>query len=713
MSSTEYLSPERTADDTGWVYSFPEEAGGGHLVIPDEAVGDLDPERMIRHIVAFGQPARTAGRHPHVIAAIAAVMEEMRGVAKDDDSSQGYKYRGIEAITAEAQHLLGKHCVVFVPRVLERDVEQMTINSRPWTQDVLKLEYDVYGPGGINDKITVGPIYGLGRDNSDKGTNKCQPTGTMVRVPTGGKRGGHADARYGWTEIPIESIRQGDKVVSWTRERSAVRPSGRTVTGVAARPYDGKLVTVTTADRSSSYTPNHRCLVRLPDRLADGNEIVCLMRRGDQYRIGRTRWRAAGHSSDRRSRLGLAWRCAAEQADAAWVLSVHATVAEAAMAEALASVRFGIPQTGFTGSTDIARPGRPSAFDLDVFWQKVGDNAAQAAACLSYHSRLIDRPLYTRTPGSQVGTLPTIETAAANLLSGMLVGIPGDTEWKVEWEPATISERYYSGLVHSMDVAVDRNYIGDGLLTGNSMTQAFKYALLQVLCVGDSKDDGDREEAHVRDSPIDEETRARQAEEAARRADESAQRDGWANVADWEERRAAARAALKALDDARTLSHDAAGQAWAEFQRPDGSDRPARPRTKGEYDAFMAALPPLPAPETPTAEPAAASAPESPPDTHDDGTPPDPASGPEEQAQVTPEPAGEPYRDALDALYRQGDIDNLMERIKNMPMEELGTALSIRGVATPSNIEDAASALVRHIIGANKPPAKTQKPAKK
>ena len=112
----------------------------------------------------------------NVIAALAAVMAELPGIGKDQRAAReqgGYAYRGIEAITREAQPLLAKYGVVFVPRVIEHEVIDIVVNSRPWTDTRLMVAYDVYGPGGADDRITVGPIYAIGRDNSDKGANKA------------------------------------------------------------------------------------------------------------------------------------------------------------------------------------------------------------------------------------------------------------------------------------------------------------------------------------------------------------------------------------------------------------------------------------------------------------------------------------------------------------------------------------------------------------
>jgi hypothetical protein len=100
-------------------------------------------------------------------------MTDLPAIGKDNNSNQGYQYRGIEQITAHAQPLFAKYGIVFVPKVIDRTCKEFEINKRPWTEEQLTVTYDVYGPGGVEDKIVVGPVYGLGRDNSDKGANKA------------------------------------------------------------------------------------------------------------------------------------------------------------------------------------------------------------------------------------------------------------------------------------------------------------------------------------------------------------------------------------------------------------------------------------------------------------------------------------------------------------------------------------------------------------
>lgn len=114
----------------------------------------------------------------HVIEALRRVMRDLPAIGKDGRASAeqgGYAYRGIEAITQHVQQLCARHGIVFVPRVAnwERDEVLVGRENRVWHDDRLTVLYDVYGPGGVTDSITVGPIPAIGRDGADKGANKA------------------------------------------------------------------------------------------------------------------------------------------------------------------------------------------------------------------------------------------------------------------------------------------------------------------------------------------------------------------------------------------------------------------------------------------------------------------------------------------------------------------------------------------------------------
>lgn len=121
-------------------------------------------------------PANGTGTPTNVTDALRRVMADLPGIGKDqraDPKQGGYAYRGIEAITRQVQPLLARHGVVFAPHVHAHEVIDIEVNGKPWTDTRLLVSYSVFGPGGPDDRIEVGPILAVGRDNSDKGANKC------------------------------------------------------------------------------------------------------------------------------------------------------------------------------------------------------------------------------------------------------------------------------------------------------------------------------------------------------------------------------------------------------------------------------------------------------------------------------------------------------------------------------------------------------------
>ena len=112
----------------------------------------------------------------NVIEALTRVVRDLPAIGKEQQASSqqgGYSYRGIEQITGHTQRLFAQHGIVFTPRVVHYETRDLLVNSKPWTDTITLVEYDVYGPGGIEDKITIGPLLSIGRDNSDKGATKC------------------------------------------------------------------------------------------------------------------------------------------------------------------------------------------------------------------------------------------------------------------------------------------------------------------------------------------------------------------------------------------------------------------------------------------------------------------------------------------------------------------------------------------------------------
>ena len=86
---------------------------------------------------------------------------------------------------------------------------------------------------------------------------------------------------------PIESLRDGDRVVSYSRHNNhliGTRRGAGVVTN--SRPYSGYLLGVVVGDKTTWCTPSHLWTVRLSDAAAN---LWCtyLMRKGDWWRVGK------------------------------------------------------------------------------------------------------------------------------------------------------------------------------------------------------------------------------------------------------------------------------------------------------------------------------------------------------------------------------------------------------------------------------------------
>jgi DNA helicase-2/ATP-dependent DNA helicase PcrA len=158
-------------------------------------------------------------------------------------------------------------------------------------------------------------------------TDQCLPPGTMISIAGGA--------------VPIERVAIGDFVCG--TGGGAESMSGR-VTHVHEGSFDGHVVTLTANDRSITATPHHLVPARLVPQAE--THLVYLMYRADRgWHIGRTvgaRTMAAG-----RVQHGLFVRCNQEHADAAWILKVCGSLAEAAYFEALFAAEYGLPSACF------------------------------------------------------------------------------------------------------------------------------------------------------------------------------------------------------------------------------------------------------------------------------------------------------------------------------------------------------------------------------
>lgn len=310
-----------------------------------------------------------------------------------------------------------------------------------------------------------------GRLRSHKATGLCHPHQLQWRE---GRPLAALGARQGRStqveQVPIETLSVGDHVVTY--DNAQVFVLGRPVTNVRRFEYNGDLVRVRTdTGLSSAYTPEHHCVVRISAAMRD-REVVYLMRKGRQFRIGRV---PMVYGTDR-AVFGPVARAQQEGADALWVLSTHASKVESSLAEALAQHRFNIPGVRFRSTTDR------DVLNVHSFWSEVGDNEIEAERCLNAHGRLIEFPLWSGGRNAVMGLNRPFVTSASNLVSGMLV-LPsgarkhwkGKRSWSApidQWVPIEVSREAYAGDIVSLEVADHHTYYGDGILTHNSFAGA-------------------------------------------------------------------------------------------------------------------------------------------------------------------------------------------------------------------------------------------------
>lgn len=280
----------------------------------------------------------------------------------------------------------------------------------------------------------------------------CQPEGTLVSMADG-------------TQKPIECLTVGDRVVSYNARDNAFRKAGRTVTGITKRPFIGNIISVEMDNGlKSEYTPNHHCYANFsPLR---NKYAVYMMRKGSYYRVGIARM---DYASERLG-CGVVRRMRDEQADAAWILDVYDSRADAFVMEEAISGKFGIPQLRFV---DAAKSVVMNNERLASAWKWIGENHDRANECLSYFGRDINYPLVTNEPGKYISLKRPMIVHAANLMNGILMlpytghVHPKNIALDSAWKQIKIGSRTYDGFVYSLNVETDHLYIADNIVTHN------------------------------------------------------------------------------------------------------------------------------------------------------------------------------------------------------------------------------------------------------
>lgn len=115
--------------------------------------------------------AETA-KQMNIYQAISKCMEEIRAVGKDSlNKSQGFKYRGIDAVMNALNPALVRNHIFIVPEVLEQKREEReTKSGTNLIYSVCKIKFTFYTADGTSIAAIV---IGEGMDSGDKATNKA------------------------------------------------------------------------------------------------------------------------------------------------------------------------------------------------------------------------------------------------------------------------------------------------------------------------------------------------------------------------------------------------------------------------------------------------------------------------------------------------------------------------------------------------------------
>ena len=132
----------------------------------------------------------------NVFALIGEAMRQIGAVGKDSvNQTQGFKYRGIDAVMNALNPVMAKLGLFIVPEVLEQTREEREsvkeyggkVTKTLLKYSILKIKYTVYAPDGSNVSAVV---IGEGMDSGDKASNKAMAVGLkyaafqMFMIPT-------------------------------------------------------------------------------------------------------------------------------------------------------------------------------------------------------------------------------------------------------------------------------------------------------------------------------------------------------------------------------------------------------------------------------------------------------------------------------------------------------------------------------------------------
>lgn len=305
--------------------------------------------------------------------------------------------------------------------------------------------------------IWVKDHFTLSRQDFQWQHEPCQPAGTMVRTPAG--------------DVPIESLVDGDEVVSFDKYSGCVRGyrHGYKVR-TANRHYVGKIYSVSAGGKTTRVTDNHQFSVKYSP---ESKKKYCtyLMRRGNWWRVGMTR------TYDARG-FGLKSRFKMENAEEAWLIEVFDKASDAQLGEQYLSTVYGIPYTHWEVERGIkSESNQRTVAQIMAFYNRLDLDLMEKNA-----NRLLDDfgrsrryPLITRENLSMpCSKAVTVLVNACNLIPDLMVVPVPYEKWvgdrTLEYLPIeSVTMDPFDGTVYSLAVDKYEHYIADGIITHNCL----------------------------------------------------------------------------------------------------------------------------------------------------------------------------------------------------------------------------------------------------
>lgn len=324
------------------------------------------------------------------------------------------------------------------------------------------------------DKVTKKPI---GRLIAVGDVHQCQPEGTKILMSDG-------------TEKNIEDVNIGDLVVSYNRktkghfvgkyERNVsdwLRNKAPKVEQIAKREINNNLIKVKSNGKISSYTSNHKVMVRFKKESLS-KYVLYLMKKNNNFRIGIVKlWNGKNDFG--------AFRARQENADDFWILNTYDNKFDAYTDEQYYSLEYKIPQLIFTHRD---QKGNINQEHIDLFYNKLNKEELlnNSTNLLELFGRDVKYPFWSKNGGSYFSRNHMFELHACNILENDMQMIHFDesnltvrTHGKSKSTNRIIrptyhnidslSNEFYSGYVYSLKISKYELYVADGILTHNSI----------------------------------------------------------------------------------------------------------------------------------------------------------------------------------------------------------------------------------------------------